>query len=160
MTDDEFQAYLANRHSQMVQFYDERAGQNKLGYRVLSVYVILISLGLAATLPFVPQDCALLRWLFSILLASIAGASGLLAHFQFHENWLRYRSTWDALQREPHLRTARVGDYAAAPDRNSLFVQRVEALVSAEGAEWLRKSKQSVATPATPPTTLPPTGNQ
>jgi hypothetical protein len=83
------------------------------------------------------------------LSASVVVATAIESHFQFNENWLTYRATWDALQREPQLRAARIGEYADAPDSNVLFVQRVEAIVSEQGSEWLARHRRLQERPAT-----------
>lgn len=139
MSDQEFQEYLNTRYQDLLSFYDRRSVQNKRGFRALSLFVIVTS-GLLA--PLIGTGVlADRRMIGALLSASIVVASAMLAHFQFNENWLSYRATWDALQREPHLRNARIGDYEDAVDRNSLFVKRVEAISAREGGDWLKRHK-------------------
>jgi hypothetical protein len=139
MSEQEFEKYLTSRYSSALQFYDRRACQNKWGYRALSVYIIIASAALAAlgTINEPPQ-----RVLVAVLSPTIAIAMGVISLFQLQQNWLSYRATWDALKREPHLRTARLSDYSTTTDPNALFVHRVEALLSKEGAEWLNRQSR------------------
>ena len=135
MTDEEYEQYLKGRYSRLVAFYDRRAQENKRWHRICSVFIIvvsgilapLISTGLLSKHPMIG----------GFLSASVVVATAVNSHFQFNENWLNYRRTWDALMREPFLRDAQVGDYANAADRNALFVERVESIISEEGNEWL-----------------------
>ncbi len=135
MTDEEYGRYLNERYGHLVGFYDRRAQENKRWHRASSVFIIvvsgilapLISTGLLSKHPIIG----------GFLSASVVVATAVSSHFQFNENWLNYRRTWDALTREPFLREARVGDYANADDRNALFVERVESIASEEGNEWL-----------------------
>jgi hypothetical protein len=137
VTDEEYEKYLSTRYSQLVAFYDKRAQQNKLGHRVCSVFIIGVS-GILA--PLIATG-VLLRHpiLGGFLSASVVMATAIGSNFQFNENWLSYRRTWDTLRREPHLRDARVGDYVSATDRNGLFVERVEAIASDEGTDWFTR---------------------
>lgn len=137
MTDEEYEKYLSTRYNQLVTFYDNRAQQNKLGHRVCSVFIICVS-GILA--PLIATG-VLLRHpiLGGFLSASVVIVTAITSTFQFNENWLSYRKTWDTLRREPHLRDARVGDYANAADRNGLFVERVETIASDEGTDWFSR---------------------
>lgn len=134
MTDDEYQKYLKDRYEGLLTFYDNRAQGNKRGHRVCSVFII----GMSGILAPLIGAGALLKhpMLGAFMSASVIIATAITSHYQFNENWLGYRRTWDALKREPYLRDACVGDYEHAADRNVLFVQRVEAIASDEGAEW------------------------
>jgi hypothetical protein len=136
MTDDEFNQYLSGRYKEMLDFYDKRAKQNKKWYCYCSVYIISMA-GLLA--PIMTIDLGGWRYSVAFASASIAIASGLLAFFKFQENWLRYRSRWDCLKREPHLHKAKIGPYKDSAETNKLFVERVEGIFAKEGAEWLSK---------------------
>jgi hypothetical protein len=140
VSDQEFQEYLKGRFETLVKYYDNRSKSNKRWHRVCSVLIILIS---ASLVPIVSTGVlADHRVIGGVLAASVVVATAIGAYFQFNENWLNYRATWDALQREPHLRIAGVGEYYESKDRNSLFVQRVEAIVSEQGSEWLSRHKR------------------
>jgi hypothetical protein len=134
VTDDEYDSYLKDRYATLLAFYDTHANENKLGYRVCSVFII----GMSGILAPLIGAGALLKhpMLGAFMSASVVIATAISSHYQFNENWLSYRRTWDALTREPHLHDACVGEYSNASDRNVLFVQRVEAITSDEGAEW------------------------
>ena len=136
VTDEELQKYLSSRFVKMLNYYDKRAMQSKRAYRRLSIYVVVASSLLA---PIVTLDLGKWRFLTAILSSSIAIAAGVLSHYKFHEDWLRYRSTWDCLRREQSLHMARLTEYANHLDPNALFVLRVEAIFAKEGAEWLQK---------------------
>jgi hypothetical protein len=138
MTDAEFDAYRNGRYGANLKFFDKRAISNQRGYRISAIYILVIS---AAVAPLISFDAQLMGWgivLVKILSPGAAIAAGVAAHFQFHENWLRYRSTWDALQHELAYHDARILDYAGHSDPHALFVERVEALITDEGGSWRR----------------------
>jgi hypothetical protein len=127
--------YLTEDFAKAVKFYDDRASTSKGWYRLLSVYLIVASAGLTIVIAIAPkEECWRIAAL--ILSASIGVATGLLAHFKYHENWLSYRGSWDALERERRTHQAGIGDYKSAADKDVLFVERVEAILAREGADF------------------------
>ncbi len=136
MNDQEFGEYRDGRYAQAVGFYDRRARQNKFWYALLSTYVVVAS---ASVSVLTQVDGGGLKTAVTVLATSVTIGAAVLGLFQFQQNWLSYRATWDALQREPHLRTAGLGEYSDATDRNALFVERVEGLLARESAEWLAR---------------------
>jgi hypothetical protein len=127
--------YLGDRLTKALAFYDERAGMYKRWYRRLSSYVIVISAALTAFVALVPPETGW-RIASTALSASIVVATGLLAHYKCHENWLSYRATWDALIREREFFTARVKEYKSSEDANALFVERIESILSKEASDF------------------------
>jgi hypothetical protein len=138
MTDTDFDAYKKDRFAKNLKFFDDRAKSNQRGYRITTIYILIVSAAVAPLISFDEQLCGWGIILVKILSPIAAIAAGLTAHYQFHENWLRYRSTWDALQHELAYHDARILDYADHPSPHQLFVERVEALITDEGASWRR----------------------
>lgn len=78
--------------------------------------------------------------------AIVAGALGavivILSGFQelgaYHRNWIKYRTTCEALRHEKFLYVGRAGPYAglAEDEAHKELVERVEALVSEENTQW------------------------
>lgn len=149
MSDEEFSTYRDGRYAEALTYYDTRARSAKALHSLSSGFVIVASVSLA---PLLLKNPTLLWWngaakltgqgLASILAPAIAMASGWAALCRYQEAWLRCRSAWDALRHEVYWRDARVHEYRDASDRNALFVQRVEDLISREGTEWLGNRKQ------------------
>lgn len=152
MTDEEYKKYLTDRYASLVAFYDDRAQRNKLGHRVCSVFIIVMS-GILA--PLIGAGALQKHPMMGAFMsASVVIATAITSLYQFNENWLSFRRTWDALKREPHLHDAGAADYAASEDRNKLFVERVESIASDEGAEWYgrhqRRQERTAAIPTSP----------
>src|SRR5579864_5498341 len=113
MTDEKLSQYLKGRYVEILSYYDKRAAQNKWAYRLISWYVIVVSGFLA---PSMAIKCFRESLFPPFLTASVAVAAAVLGHSKFHENWLRYRATWDCLKREPELHSAGVEPYQDAID--------------------------------------------
>jgi hypothetical protein len=137
MTDEEFDRYATGRYRDLVSFYDRRAQRNKFWHRMCSVFVIVVSGFLAPAIATGMLSSH--RTAGGFLSASVVIVTAISSHFQFNQNWLRYRRTWDALEREVSFRNAGVNEYRTTADRNGLFVERVEALASDEGNEWFER---------------------
>jgi hypothetical protein len=78
--------------------------------------------------------------------ASIALLEGLQQLNQYHQNWITYRSTAEALKHEKFLFLSTAGPYAAASNPNSLLAERIESLVSQEHAKWASSQEQTPRT--------------
>jgi Protein of unknown function (DUF4231) len=137
MTDEEFSAFREGRFVRLLGYYDSRANRNRRWHYFCSVYILVISIAILPlmTLDVPAKDC--LKIIGAILAPTVALMIGIENIFQFYDNWLRYRATWDALQHELAWRDASVREYSDSSRRNSLFVERVEELITREGRDWI-----------------------
>lgn len=135
MDNNVLQKYITEDYAKAAEFYDKRACVAKRWYRVLSISLIVVSAVLTPVVALAPDE---LRWraVETILSATIVIFTGLLAHLKSHENWLSYRGSWDALERERRQYQTSTGAYAGTADKGSLFVDRVEAILAREGADF------------------------
>jgi hypothetical protein len=130
--------YLAEDYARACKFYDDRANTSKRAYRALSIYLIVASAALTPLVAFAPNQGGW-RITAAALSATLVVATGLLAHLKSYENWLSYRASWDALERERRLFETGAGPYRSLPDRGALFVERVEAVLTNEGANFFAR---------------------
>lgn len=61
----------------------------------------------------------------------------ILQTSKYKENWINYRTTAETLRKEIHFYRLGSGDYRDSEDREALFVERVESLISREYTLWL-----------------------
>ena len=149
MDDTAIKKYLADDYAKAACFYDERAAQSKRWYRGLSTYLIVIAALLTPLVAFAPDHVGW-RIISAVLSATIVISTGLLAHLKCHENWLSYRSSWDALERERRSFETKTGSYGSVADTGALFVERVEAVLAGEGTDfYTRHAKTEEQTRAT-----------
>jgi len=135
MDDCVIKKYLSADFAKATQFYDDRACAAKRWYRGLSVCLIFVSAALTPVVALAPDEPCW-RIISTVLSATIVVLTGLLAHLKSHENWLSYRGSWDALEKERRLYETGAGVYKEEADRNSLFVDRVEAILAREGVAF------------------------
>ena len=126
-----FAAYVDGRYKHQVEWYDNRAQANKKRYSLVQWAVIILAASLPVLISVAPTGVTIPM---SVLLAIGTAA---LKTFKFQENWLSYRTVAESLKKERHYYAAGVGDYGVAEDKEGLFVERVENLISRENTQWL-----------------------
>jgi hypothetical protein len=118
------------RLEDQIGWYDRKSGYNQRYYKWLK----LLEIAVAAVLPIV----ASLRspvWVTGGLAAIIVVLEGAQHLYQFHEHWISYRSTAEALKHERYLYLAKAGPYIG-DDRHRQLAERIEGLTSQEHAKW------------------------
>ncbi len=72
---------------------------------------------------------------------SVAILTSALKTFKYQENWINYRTTCETLRKESYFYEAELGEYRDAERKESLFVDRVENLISRENTMWVSTQK-------------------
>lgn len=127
-----FSDYQKDRYENQIEWYSKKSSLNKKYYTIFqwSVIVISASVPVLIALPFQ------IEWLtvpLSIILA--IGTTGLKT-FKFQENWINYRNISEALKKEKHYYAASLGAYKGVEDKEAVFIDRVEAMISSENNLW------------------------
>jgi hypothetical protein len=139
--------YLKCRVDDQIEFYGKKSRVNKFRYRLLQV-IIMVASG------FVPlvniSDFASLQ---TRIISSVLGSitiiiTGISQLEKYQETWILYRTTEELLKKEKNMFLHNAGDYSTLNDqeRNNLFVERIETIVSSETARYF-----SARQPQTPP---------
>ena len=118
------------RLEDQIRWYDRKSGESQRRYKWLK----LLELAVAAALPVVAGVESAV-WVIGGLAAVIVVLEGSQHLYQFHEHWITYRSTAEALKHERYLYLANAGPYLA-DDRHSQLAERIEGLISQEHAKW------------------------
>ncbi len=141
MKKDDFQKYLKERYEDQINWYDKKSIWNQKMYRRFQGIVIILSV---ITPVLVAIGIEETRWPAVVIAAIVAIGTTSLKTFKYQENWINYRTTCETLRKEIHFYKAGIGDYKDTNERESLFVERVEALISRENTMWLttHKSKE------------------
>ncbi len=134
MEKEDFQKYLKERYEDQINWYDKKSAWNQKLYRYFQWSVIVLA---AITPVLVAIPCDKIRWLAVIIAALVAIGTTILKTFKYQENWINYRTTCETLRKEIHFYRAGLGDYRDPEDREALFVERVESLISRENTMWL-----------------------
>jgi len=134
MNTEEFKKYLKERYEDQINWYDRKAIWNQKMYRRFQSIVIVFS---AITPILVATGIEQSKWPAVFISAVVAIGTAFLKAFKYQENWVSYRTTCETMRKEIHFYEAEIGDYKNTDDRESLFVERVESLISRENTMWL-----------------------
>ncbi len=133
MEKEDFQKYLKERYEDQINWYDKKSAWNQKLYWYFQWSVIILAT-ITPVLVAMPQKN---RWPAVIIAALVAIGTSILKTFKYQENWINYRTTCETLRKEIHFYRAGLGDYRDSEDREALFVERVESLISRENTMWL-----------------------
>jgi len=125
--------YLAQRVQDQISWYERKSLWNQRWFKRLRVIEIVA----AAMIPFLTAipDAMTMKYVVGSLGVIITVVAGILALFQFQERWIEYRMTSESLSKERFLFLTKAEPYAGG-DAFSIFVQRIETLISKENTGW------------------------
>ena len=137
-----FQRYMQERYEDQCRWYSGKASTNKLRYYIFQTSIIVFSgiatLTVALGINF--PDIEWIRLLAITMTASVTVLASLQKVFRFQENWIEYRNTAESLKKERYLYCAGLEEYAKVESANTLFVARVESLISRQNMAWTTRA--------------------
>jgi hypothetical protein len=128
--------YIEQRLNNQIGWYDTKSSRNQAWFKRLRFTEVVA----AAIIPFLSgfagesMAIKIAIGALGVLVAVIASLLGLL---RFQEHWITYRATAEALKTEKFLFLTQTPPYDKQ-DAFHLLVQRVEAMLSKENAEWFQ----------------------
>lgn len=132
--------YLKDRVDDQLNWFDRKAGENQKKYKNYKFLILVCS----ALLPFFAAfefnfDVAGIK--IEKLVVGIIGififiGEGVLMLYKYHDNWVLYRSTAEALKSEKLLFLTKTGNYQAAENPFSDFVKKIELILNKDTQEW------------------------
>lgn len=137
---DDLNEYKTSRYYVEVEFYEDRAKRNKTYYHIFQWLVIILSATVPALASMIADENRIITIIVSIILA--IGTTALKT-FKFQENWLNYRAVAEALKKENYYYNAGLEGYNDDDNKNELFVERVESLISREHVLWIGTHKNA-----------------
>jgi hypothetical protein len=124
---------IVERLEEQIGWYDRKSKSNMQWFKRIKMTEIvsaaIIPLLAASHLPRAAVATGILGVLITVF-------EGTLQLNQYHENWIRYRSTCESLKHEKYIFLADAGPYSNVEKPRALLAERVEALVSQEHAKW------------------------
>ena len=126
--------YVKQRLDDQINWYERKSVTNQRWFKRLRFAEIVA----AATIPFLAGfagNSFLIKIAIGALGVVVAVLASLLGLLQLQEHWIEYRATAESLRKEKFLFLTQTDPY----DKDEAFhllVQRVEALLSKENADW------------------------
>ena len=143
MEQEAFSKYLTDRYEDQINWYDAKAARNQTFYRWAqwSVIVLAAITPVLIELDLKPLGNGLVQWA-TLTSAVVAILTAGLKAFKYQENWITYRTTCETLRKEKYFYDAEIGEYRDTQDKEALFVDRAESLISRENTMWISTHKQ------------------
>ncbi len=134
MEREDFDSYLETRYEDQVRWYSCKSAQNKRYYHGLQWTAIVISAAVPVMIVRMPED---FQWITVFLAILLTITTSALKSFKYQENWLSYRTIAETLRKEKHYYSAAANGYATAENREKVFIERVESIISRENTLWI-----------------------
>ncbi|WP_345712363.1 DUF4231 domain-containing protein [Kineococcus glutinatus] len=128
-------------------WYSRAARRNRVAYQVFKVAALVVG----AVVPVLAATGAR-PWLTATVAAAVVACEALQQLFQFHENWISYRTAAEQLRQEGFGYAAHVAPYDDPATRDARLAQVMRETTSGEGARWVRTARRPPAGPGTPST--------
>jgi hypothetical protein len=142
-----------DRLEDQINWYDKKARSNERMFKRLKLGTLTFSVLIPLSAVAATHFSTITAIVTATLGATIALLEGLQQLGQYHQNWITYRSTAEALKHEKFLFLGAAGPYANANNSKSLLAERVESLVSQEHSKWT--SVQELPAKGKAPATTP-----
>lgn len=124
---------ITERLEEQIVWYDLKSNSNMHWFKRIKMTEIVC----AAVIPLLAAShLAYAAVVTGVLGVLITVFEGTLQLNQYHENWVRYRSTCESLKHEKYIYLANAGPYSSSDKPHSMLAERVESLVSQEHARW------------------------
>ena len=140
---------VIERLEDQIKWYDRESARSKRLFKRLKTATLAISVSIPLSAAFATKYPLYTGVITGVMGASIALLEGLQQLNQYHQNWITFRSTAEALKHEKFLFLSTAGPYAAASNPTALLAERVESLVSQENAKWTATQEQTPKTQKT-----------
>ena len=125
-------------------WYHRGAGRTRVGYQSLRLVVLITG---AAVTVLAARGAE--PWLTASLAAVVVAVEGAQQLFQFHVNWIRYRSTAETLRQHGMLYAAQAEPYNGQ-DRRVRLARLLREVTSKESEVWVSRTQQSASSGAKP----------
>jgi len=142
------ETYLKDRLEEQLSWLSRASRANKRAFLRLRVLEILLGTGITIFSHFATQPWGTLAIAVAGGLVAISGS--LLALNRHQENWLRYRSLAEALEREKYLFLTESAPYDDPGTAFHRLVNTSETMLGAESALWSRQMSEQGESSAQP----------
>lgn len=133
---------VIDRLEDQIKWYDKESAHSKRMFKRMKTGTMAISVSIPLGAAFATRYPVYMGVITGVMGASIALLEGLQQLNQYHQNWITFRSTAEALKHEKFLFLSTAGPYAAAENPRALLAERIESLVSQEHAKWASSQEQ------------------
>ncbi len=128
-----------SRLEDQIGWYNKKSASNQTFYKWCRGIVIVS----AALIPL-SANFEMVDFLPAWLGALIVVVEGFQQLNQYHQNWISYRATCEALKHEKYLWIGKAAHYREAENPDALLAERIESIIAQENSKWVHVREQSV----------------
>ncbi len=129
--------YVKNRLDDQINWYSTKSTENKKRFHGLQITIIIVGvvIPLINLIDFAPTETRIFSSIFGAVIVAI---TGILQLKKYHENWISYRSTEEALKKEKYTFENSAGQYSGLKDEEKLklLVENVESIISSQNVTF------------------------
>lgn len=137
MKKEDFDKYINGRYKNQIVWYDKKAIRHHGAYQIFQWATIILSAFTPILIVIAVLGDILSIWISVGIAVLVAISTTALKTFKYQENWINYRTTCETLRKEKHFYDAGIQGYDTVEDKEALFVERVESLISRENTLWV-----------------------
>lgn len=127
--------YLKNRVEDQIKWYDSKSKHNKNCYNWLRGIEIVLAASIPVLTGVITIDFLWIKDTVAIVGSVIVIIASVISLLKLQENWIAYRIKCESLRHEKFLFLLKTKPYDIE-SAFSLFVQRVESLISSKNSKW------------------------
>ena len=130
--------YIRERVDDQIQWFEKKASWNQKKFKNLQILTIVFGamIPLLTVIDSQVYDDQI-RFIIALLGCVITIISAVINLYKFQENWVKYRSTAEALIREKYRFYAKAEPYDVDEDSDfKMLVERCQAILSEESNRW------------------------
>ena len=130
-------AYLKERVDDQIAWYDRKSAANQKSFKRSRIIIIICSV-LVPLLSGFSDFSFWIKVLIGGMGALVAIFESIMGVYKYQENWIQYRMTSEALNREKIFYLTRSGTYSNKNDqtRFTAFVTNCEKIMAGENSSW------------------------
>ena len=145
------EAYFEQRLNDQIAWFERKSGKNKRRYTTLKV----LEIAMAVSIPFLsgltgeceenPLRAEIIIMTLGAMGVMIALMEGIQTLYKYQDNWIKYRSAAEALNKEKYLFLTKSGTYRPEGEVSTvnMLVERVEGILAEENTNWVSRVRQS-----------------
>lgn len=129
------QEYITNRLDPQIAWYDKKSLLCQKRYKLIQIVEII----LAAIIPLLSGYCntfliSIIVGIFGIIITILESLTKI---FNYHENWIQYRTTCELLKYQKYVFLTKSSPYNTTNETvENMFVKNIEQIISSENNQW------------------------
>ena len=137
-----FEEYLKDRWEDQKSWYGNKSKSAKKWHLRFQIAIIVATVLVTLLTALGIKEIDVTSIVTSIVASLVVVLVSISQLMKFEENWIRYRTTAEALKKEKVFFDTLTGPYSNSENPEQDFVERIESLISVEHQTWFQEIKK------------------